>query len=112
MTFSGGSQGTAREPLGNFRRPGAGLHEQGAPQPTAVVMEDDLYGDLVTSAGDAGAGLLKEKVCVLAAPVTCAMSGPRHSPDIKLNDAAVGCRARGTCSGAGGTAHSADDASR
>ena len=24
-------------------------------------MEDDLYGDLVTSAGDAGAGLLKEK---------------------------------------------------
>ena len=24
-------------------------------------MEDDLYGDLVTSAGDVGAGLLKEK---------------------------------------------------
>ncbi len=24
-------------------------------------MEDELYGDLVTSAGDAGAGLLKEK---------------------------------------------------
>ena len=24
-------------------------------------MEDDLYGDLVTSAGDAGPGLLKEK---------------------------------------------------
>ncbi len=47
-------------------------------------MEDDLYGDLVTSAGDAGAGLLKEKArahdgCSIDASHIWISSEPRRS---------------------------------